>query len=150
MTSYADVREKDISLDRRDLPWSPDTTLIDTVAHLQRDLNDMRAESRYLWTPGVRDSLRPSRQVTFTSTKVPMFAGATSWEKYRQVFDAIVLSNGLDDLTAALQLLSFGGGRIECGSFGAGIQTSVASRAGRRTVGTLWLAGAAGRLSATI
>ena len=37
---------------------------------------------------------------------MPKFAGATSWERYRQVFDAIVQSNGWDDTTAALQLLS--------------------------------------------
>ena len=37
---------------------------------------------------------------------MPKFAGVTSWEKYRQVFDAIVLSNGWDNATAALQLLS--------------------------------------------
>ena len=30
----------------------------------------------------------------------------TSWEQYQQVFDAIVRSNGWDDATAALQLLS--------------------------------------------
>ena len=30
----------------------------------------------------------------------------TSWEQYRQVFDAIVRSNGWDDATAALHLLS--------------------------------------------
>ena len=41
-----------------------------------------------------------------TSNKVPKFAGVTSWEQYRQVFDAIVQSNGWDDATAALQLLS--------------------------------------------
>ena len=73
--------------------------LIDTVARLQRDLNDMRAESRYLRTPG-------NRHVIFTSTKVPRFAGMTSWEQYRQVFDAIVLSNGWDDATVALQLFA--------------------------------------------
>ena len=44
--------------------------------------------------------------MTFTSTKVLKFAGVTSWEQYRQVFDAIVQSNGWDDDTAALQLLS--------------------------------------------
>ena len=38
--------------DRQDLPWFPDAALMDTVAHLQRDLNDMRAECRYLRTPG--------------------------------------------------------------------------------------------------
>ena len=66
----------------------------------------MRAESRYLRTPGVRDTLPTPRHVTFTSTKVPRFAGTTSWEQYRQVFDAIVLSNGWEDATAELQLLS--------------------------------------------
>ena len=35
-----------------------------------------------------------------------MFAGTTSWDQYRQVFEAIVISNGWDDVTAALQLLS--------------------------------------------
>ena len=44
--------------------------------------------------------------MTYTSTKVQRFEGTTSWEQYRQVFDAIVLSNGWDDATAALQLLS--------------------------------------------
>ena len=42
---------------------------------------------------------------TFTTTKVPRFGGTTSWEQYRQVFSAIVLYNGWDDATAALQLL---------------------------------------------
>ena len=85
---------------------SPDCVLTDTVARLRWDLDEMKAESRYLQTPGVRDLLRQPRQVTFTSTKVPKFAGVTSWEQYRQVIDAIVLSNGWDDATAALQLLS--------------------------------------------
>ena len=46
------------------------------------------------------------RQAAPTTTKVPWFSGSTSWEQYQQVFDAIVLSNGWDDATAALQLLS--------------------------------------------
>ena len=46
------------------------------------------------------------RQAALTTTKVPWFSGSTSWEQYQQVFDAIVLSNGWDDATAALQLLS--------------------------------------------
>ena len=44
--------------------------------------------------------------MTFTSTKVQKFAGVTSWEQYRQIFDAIFQSNGWDDATAVLQLLS--------------------------------------------
>ena len=47
-----------------------------------------------------------SHRTVFTSTKVPRFAGLTSWDQNRQVFDAIVVSNGWDDATAALQLFS--------------------------------------------
>ena len=39
-------------------------------------------------------------------TKVPRFDGTTSWEQYRRVFEAIVRSNGWDNDTSALQLLS--------------------------------------------
>ena len=102
----AEAQDKDVNSNRRNFPWSLENVLVDTVARLQRDLNDMRAESRYLQTPGVCDTLQKPRQVTHTSTKVPRFEGTTSWEQYRQVFDAIVLSNGCDDATAALQLLS--------------------------------------------
>ena len=37
---------------------------------------------------------------------VPRYSGNSSWEQYRQVFAAIACSNGWDDVTAALQLLS--------------------------------------------
>ena len=56
-------------------------------------------------TLGGPTSLVRSKPMVFTSTKVPKFAGVTSWEQYRQVFDAIVQSNGWDDATVALQLL---------------------------------------------
>ena len=134
---FAEARDKDVIPDRRDVPWSPENMLMDTVARLQRDLNDMRAESRYLRTPGVWDALPPSRHVTFTSTKVPRFAGTTGWEQYRQVFDAIVLSNGWDDVTAALQLLS----HLE----GDALNVALLVPAPR-----LWFAGTTGGLSATI
>ena len=75
--------------------------LIDTVARLQMDMEELRSESMCNQTRG-----RQTRQMTFTSTKVPKFAGVTSWEQYRQVFDAIVQSNGWDDAIAALQLPS--------------------------------------------
>ena len=52
--------------------WSP---------HIQLDLDEMRAESRRLRTPGGRDS--PSRQRQAAFTKVPKFSGVTSWEQYR-------------------------------------------------------------------
>ena len=97
---------RDVSSDRWNVPWSPENILIDTVARLQQDLVDIRAESRQLRTPGVPPVVPTPRQAAFTTTKVPRFGGTTSWEQYRQVFDAIVLSNGWDDATAALQLLS--------------------------------------------
>ena len=55
---------------------------------------------------GVPPVVHTPRQAAFTTTKVPWFGGTTSWKQYWQVFDAIVLSNGWDDATAALQLLS--------------------------------------------
>ena len=47
-----------------------------------------------------------SKPVAFASTKVPKFSGVTSWNQCRLVFDANVRSNGWDDATVALQLLS--------------------------------------------
>ena len=78
---------------------------MDTVALLQLDMEEKRAGFRCHRTPGGRTSPGHPRQVAFTSTNVPRFAGVTSWEQYRQVFDAIVRSDG-SDATAALQLLS--------------------------------------------
>ena len=89
-----------------DLIRSPGAVLVDTVARLQLDMEELRADSLCHQTWGGPTSPRRSRQMTFTSAKVPKFSGITSWEQYRQVFDAIVLSNGWDDATAALQLLS--------------------------------------------
>ena len=88
------------------VPWSPENILINTVARLQRDLADIRDESRHVRTPGVPPVVPTPRQAAFTTAKVPRFAGTTSWEQCRQVFDAIVLSNGWDYATVALQLPS--------------------------------------------
>ena len=76
------------------------------VAWMQVDLADLRAENRMLRTPRVSQSVRAPRQAAFTTTKVPRFDGTTSWEQYKQVFDAIVSSNGWDNDIAALQLFS--------------------------------------------
>ena len=51
-------------------------------------------------------ALRPPRRSGFTKTPVPRYSGKSNWEQYREVFEAIVCSNGWDDVTAALQLLS--------------------------------------------
>ena len=62
--------------------WSPVVALEDRVSRMQRDLEDLQTENRIFW-----------------------FNGSTSWEQYQQVFDAMVLSNGWGNATAALQLL---------------------------------------------
>ena len=103
---FTDVRSRDIGLDRRNDAWSPANVLVDMVVRMQQDLADLRAENRLLRTPGFPPVVRTPRQAAFTTTKVPRFGGTTSWEQYRQVFDAIVLSNGWDKETAVLQLFS--------------------------------------------
>ena len=42
----------------------------------------------------------------FTSTPVPPYAGGSNWDQYCEVFEAIVCSNGWDEITAALQLVA--------------------------------------------
>ena len=85
---------------------SPVTALEDTVFRMQRDMEELQLENRFLRTPRATRPVPLVRQAALTTTKVPWFNGSTSWEQYLQVFDAIVLSNGWGDATAALQLLS--------------------------------------------
>ena len=104
---FTDVRLRDVGSDRRNDVWSPANVL---VAQMQQDLANLRAENRLLRTAGVPLVVRTPRQVAFTTTKVPRFGGTTSWEQYRQVFDAIVLSNGwYNDTAAFTTVLPFGG-----------------------------------------
>ena len=72
--------------------WFPDAVLMDKVAPVQLDMEELRAGSRSgrMPPPDIWTSQGPPRQVAFMSTKVPRFAGVTSWEQYKQVFDAIV------------------------------------------------------------
>ena len=76
------------------------------VIQLQRDVDECRTELELArkQTPAV--TLRPQRWSGLTSTPVPRYSGKSNWEQYREVFEAIVCSNGWDDVTAALQLLS--------------------------------------------
>ena len=85
---------------------SPTMVLEETVGRLQRDLEELQSENRFLKTPRAVRSVPFVQQAALTTTKVPWFDGSTSWEQYLQVFEAIVLSNGWGDATAALQLLS--------------------------------------------
>ena len=92
--------------DVEDEDKSPKAVLEETVGRMQRDLEELQSENQFLRTPRVVRPVPLVRQAALTTTKVPWFNGSTSWEQYLQVFDAIVLSNGWGDATAALQLLS--------------------------------------------
>ena len=92
--------------DRLYSEWSPVETLEGTVSRVQRDLDNLQTKNRFLRTRRATGPMPLVRQAALTTTKVPWFSGSTSWEQYQQVFDAIVLSNGWDVATAALQLLS--------------------------------------------
>ena len=73
---------------------------------LQRDLEEAKAESRYLRARPVDDPVVNTNRPRFTTTPVPRYDGISDWDQYREVFEAIVASNGWDDLTAALQLIA--------------------------------------------
>ena len=74
--------------------------LLVTVAWLQSEVHTLNLASPALPKPATWTQLAWRRSVTFT------FRGVSSWDQYRHVFDAIVRSNGWDDDTSALQLLS--------------------------------------------
>ena len=103
---FQEDRPRDSGLDRQKDIGSPIDILVDTVARMQQDLARLREENRLLRTPAIPQVVQAPWRAAFTSTKVPRFDGTTSWEQYRQVFDAIVRSNGWDNDTAALQLFS--------------------------------------------
>ena len=76
------------------------------VLKLQRDLEEAKAESRYLRAKPVDSPAVAASHLMFTKTPVPRYDGVSDWDQYREVFEAIVASNGWNDLTAALQLLA--------------------------------------------
>ena len=79
-------------------------------------MENLQTENRFLRTRRIPGPVPLVRQVALTTTKVPGFNGSTSWEQYQQVFDAIALSNGWGDATAALQLVvTSSGGCPQCG-----------------------------------
>ena len=125
--------------------------LVDTVARMQQDLENLRAENRMLRTPGVPQVVHAPRQVAFTTTKVPRFEGTTSWEQYQQVFDAIVRLNGWDNDTAALQLFShLEGDALNVGPSSATITSVIKDRLGGCPIGPLWITGSVGGLPKTV
>ena len=73
---------------------SPEADLMDTVVHLQLEVEALKFVQSAPPALAKRTLLTLSKPVVFTSTKVPKFGGETRWDQYRQVFDAIVRSNG--------------------------------------------------------
>ena len=76
------------------------------VLKLPRDLEEAKAESRYFCARQVENPVIAPNRPRFTSTPVPRYAGGSNWDQYREVFEAIVCSNGWDEMTAALQLIA--------------------------------------------
>ena len=76
------------------------------VLKLQRDLEEAKAESRYFRAKRLENPVVAPNRPRFTSTPVPRYAGGSNWDQYREVFEAIVCSNGWDEMTAALQLIA--------------------------------------------
>ena len=69
------------------------------MAHLQLEVEVLKCVQSRLSMSATKALPVQSKPAAFTSTKVPKFSGVTSWDQYRQVFDAIVRSNGWDDAT---------------------------------------------------
>ena len=92
--SFTDQGAEAAGRNRQNDEWSPVVALENTVLRMQRDLEDLQAENRFLRTPKPPAVAPLVRQAALTTTKVPWFNGSTSWEQYQQVFDAIALSNG--------------------------------------------------------
>ena len=72
------------------------------VSQLQRDVEDCRAERELARNQTQAATNRSQRRSRYTSTPVPRYSGKSDWEQYRAIFEAIVCSNGWDDVTAAL------------------------------------------------
>ena len=60
---------------------SPVAALEDTVFRMQRDMEELQLENRFLRTPRVTRPVPLVRQAALTTTKVPWFNGSTSWEQ---------------------------------------------------------------------
>ena len=71
--------------DVSDLSRAPKAVLMDIVARLQLKVVAMKAGTPDHQTLGGPTSPVRHKPVMFTSTKVPRFAGVTSWEQYQQI-----------------------------------------------------------------
>ena len=128
--------------------WSPVETLESTVSRMQRDLENLQTENRFLRTRRTTGPVSLVRQAALATTKVPWFSGSTSWEQYQQVFDAIVLSNGCD-CGAAVTVTSAGRGP-KCGIVNYDGPPGFQEGTDRHNIVSLWIARSVGKLPLTV
>ena len=64
--------------------------LVNTVSRMQKDIATLREEKSLIKNTGHFAGGTGPRRAALTTTKVSRFDGTTSWEQYRQVFEAIV------------------------------------------------------------
>ena len=76
--------------------YFPVAVLEDTVFRMQRDLEELQSENRFLRTPRAKRPVPLVRQAALTTTKVPWFNGSTSWEQYLQYLCLTPLSYRMD------------------------------------------------------
>ena len=67
----ADQRKDMTGRNRPKDEWSPVAALEDTVSRMQRDLEDLQTENRFLRTPRAPVPVPLVRQAALTTTKVP-------------------------------------------------------------------------------
>ena len=102
--------------------WTAD--LLVTIARLQSEVLTLKLTSPAPPEPATWTQPTRRRSVVFTNTEVPQFRGVTSWDQYRQLFDAIVGSNGWDEYSRPT---------AECLPLGAGGTKSHANQVGQCT-----------------
>ena len=64
---------------------SPEADLMDTLAHLQLEVEALKFVQSWPSTLAMKTLTVQSKPVAFTSTKVPKLSGMTSWDQHRQV-----------------------------------------------------------------
>ena len=69
--SFADQRTDTAGRNRQTDEWSPVAALENTVSRMQRDIEDLQTENRFLRTPRTPVSGPLVQQAAFTTTKVP-------------------------------------------------------------------------------
>ena len=75
-------------VDSQEEVYSPSRQLEAAVVRLQQDIVDYRTELRLNRMQSLVILSWPTKRSGFTSTPVPRFSGRSSWEQYRQMFEA--------------------------------------------------------------